>query len=62
MSAGIFLRKLELDFVIGQTIQISSINLIQRLPALLRTLDMLSCLYGPKTFNNQKTDIIASDQ
>ena len=49
VSTGILLRELNLDLVIGQAIQISSIYLIQRLPAFLRPLYVLGCLDGPAT-------------
>ena len=48
MSAGILLRELDLDLVIGEAIQVSGINLIQCLPALLGPLDVLGCLDGPE--------------
>ena len=55
MTAGILLRELDLDLVIGQAIQISSIYLIQRLPAFLGPLYVLGCLDGPETL--VKSDI-----
>ena len=57
MSAGILLWKLDLDLVIGEAVQISGINLIQCLPALLRPLDVLGCLDGPETLS--KSDIVS---
>ena len=39
VSAGILLRILILDLLIGQTVQISSINLVQSLPSEIRSLN-----------------------
>ena len=57
VSAGILLREPGLDLVIRQPIQISSIDLIERLPALLRPLNVLGSLYGPETMTNHSSDI-----
>ena len=49
MSAGILLRILILDLLIGQTVQISSINLVQSLPSEIRSLK-----------KNKDTDLLTS--
>ena len=57
VSAGILLWILGLDLIIRQPIQISSINLIECLPALLRPLYVLGSLYRPETLTNHSSDL-----